>query len=307
MFPQLSPDAGAKNLAGLTKIPKYAVWRTIRPDMIPSSIPAANPTRRHAMSATAVTVSGGALVLIGVGLIAAAVSNGRLLLRYVFQRAEGDPKPYKVHTKVILVVMGVLCIAVSLPAWLGSFKSPVAAAPPTTSVTPAGSSTPPSPMSTSSTVIPGPGISGVAPSVDGVTKAYLGDLPPVDGRSNYGSSNAATMNGVPYDHSARMACLPAESKSFVTWDVAGYSNINLTVGISDDATGTTGAVADVSFSDQDGNILPEKATVSVGHPQLMSFSIHSLVRVSINCISRDTANAAQPRDFEITLGDAFIS
>ena len=111
---------------------------------------------------------------------------------------------------------------------------------------------------------------------------YLSDLTPVGGTRTGGGSDV-TISGVDYPHSVVILCLGS--------DVTGQQDNNIEyntglkgrqftglVGIGD-TEDASGIAADVSFYG-DGNLL-KTAKVTLGHPDLVHFSLKGVLRLQI--------------------------
>jgi hypothetical protein len=242
--------------------------------------------------------------LLGLGLIVVAISKGSLIPRMPFFRPSGKVDLSR-SGRAWLAALGCVCLFFA-GIVLVSANSPSSGT--ATSVAHTATSNPgPAVAPTTSSGSVSADSSGISGSTEMPVSQYLADSHPVDGLSGYAGRVSATMNGTAYDHSVIIACTAAGGSPPVEWDVANYTQIDVTVGIDDDSSGASGASADVSFSNQDGAPLNAKATVSIGHSSKLSFGIRGAVRLNVTCASRDLVDSHRIRNFEVVLGDARIS
>lgn len=153
------------------------------------------------------------------------------------------------------------------------------------------------------TAAPDPTGIGLGPAPAGPDGSrYLADLEPVDSNAFY-SSDAAVMSDRSYTHSVRMSCGDGD---YVIYNTSGSSQLTATVGVADNAASANGAIADISFYDQDDRQIGETSSVSVAHPTPVTLAMNDVVQTKITCSGRDRATD-ESRYFDVTLGDAALS
>jgi hypothetical protein len=177
-------------------------------------------------------------------------------------------------------------------------QSPSTVINPPTSTTPSATDTTPAPdapsPTTGTTVGSGP--------------QYLADLPVAADQSGgeSGGSNQVTISRVAYLKSPMVVCV--STGSYVDWAVpAGVTGFHTVVGIDDNASsGAVGESAHLNFTDQDQHSLNPPVAVSIGHPQTVSLTLGSAIRLRITCISSGTPQNPTPA-WPVALGDAVFT
>ncbi|MGH8835847.1 MAG: hypothetical protein ACRDWG_12785 [Actinomycetes bacterium] len=151
---------------------------------------------------------------------------------------------------------------------------------------------------------PGPGISG--PGVSGPTlpdgSRYLAELDPVDSNTFSYSSEAAVMSNRTYPHSVEVAC----GDTYLIYNTSGSSQLTATLGVADNASNANGAIADLSFYDQDDRQISKTASVSIAHPATVTLDMTGVVQTKIMCFGRDRVTDER-RTFRVIIGDAALT
>lgn len=146
----------------------------------------------------------------------------------------------------------------------------------------------------------------------GPTLAASGDPTPAPGSTAYldarlvsdGHSRArpVTFSGVHYPRGISFAC-STSTVTYVQWNVAGSSRFEAVAGIDDSTSDAFGVAAELLFYDQDGRqLVPEPATVGLGHPQELKLDLEGVVILRMTCAGRDVKTNKQRSTFA-ALGD----
>ncbi|MEV6843942.1 NPCBM/NEW2 domain-containing protein [Actinoplanes sp. NPDC051411] len=140
------------------------------------------------------------------------------------------------------------------------------------------------------------------PSDTPATK-YLDTEDPLDGGYN---ANAVTFSAQRYPRGVSFYCY-SDTQSRLQWDVAGYAHFTAVAGIDDETEGAFGAVADLTFYDQDGHqLLPKPVEVSVGHPKKVSLALNGVVSLRMTCSGR-IAKTNEEHDTHTSFGDPVVT
>jgi hypothetical protein len=137
---------------------------------------------------------------------------------------------------------------------------------------------------------------------------FLSDTQPVS-QDNYGGTTEATISHQLYPHTVQIGCVSGRyTNDSAEWTVGDATKFAATVGIADDASSASEAAGDLSFTDQDKRQLGGAVTVSLGHPQQVSFAVPAgTVRLRVHCASRDLSGAQGSRSFYVALGNAALA
>jgi hypothetical protein len=149
---------------------------------------------------------------------------------------------------------------------------------------------------------PGPGFTDVPsqPPPPGGSR-FLADLDPVDFGSLFYSPETAVISSRPYPHSVEIGC----SGSYLIYNTSGSKQLTATLGVADSASDANGAIADISFYDQDDRQLGKTVSVSVAHPAAVTLDMTGIVQTKITCAGRDRVTD-DSRSFHVMLGDAAL-
>ncbi|HKE50125.1 MAG TPA: hypothetical protein VKE25_01310 [Actinomycetes bacterium] len=147
---------------------------------------------------------------------------------------------------------------------------------------------------------PGPGPSPTVPPPPG--SRYLADLDPVDVGFAFYSPETAIMSNRSYPHSVEVGC----TDSYMIYNTSGSSKLIATLGVADSASDANGAIADISFYDQDDRQIDKTFSVSVAHPTAVTIDLTGVVQTKITCSGRDRVND-DSRWFHVMLGDAALA
>ncbi|HET8659202.1 MAG TPA: hypothetical protein VFM55_09415 [Micromonosporaceae bacterium] len=128
----------------------------------------------------------------------------------------------------------------------------------------------------------------LVPVPDGTT-----EMPPLE-----------TPDPAPTQRSVTWYCMYPTS-SYIEWNVAGYQTFTATLGIADDTSDAFGAIASMTFYDEDGRQLTKPIDVRMGHPQPVRIPLAGVVHLRLTCSGRD-ARTNETRGFRSSLGDPAI-
>lgn len=153
------------------------------------------------------------------------------------------------------------------------------------------------------TATPAPPATGPGPSAlplaDG--SRFLADLDPVDVGFVFYSPETAIMSDRPYPHSVEVGC----SDSYMIYNTGGSKQLTAILGVADSASDANGAIADISFYDQDDRQIGKTVSVSVAHPAPVALDMTGVIQTKITCSGRDRVTD-DSRWFHVMLGDAAL-
>jgi hypothetical protein len=130
----------------------------------------------------------------------------------------------------------------------------------------------------------------------------LADLDPLDVDSVFYSPETAIISNRSYPHSVEVGC----SDSYLIYNTSGSKQLTATLGVADSASDANGAIADISFYDQDNRQIGKTVSVSVAHPTAVTLDVTGVVQTKITCSGRDRVTD-DSRWFHVMLADAALT
>jgi hypothetical protein len=134
----------------------------------------------------------------------------------------------------------------------------------------------------------------------------LSDLNPVDKHFSLGPDiGTAGLGSANYPNSITLHC-GSFGGDYITYDVAGYSTLDATVGVPNDFGGAIGRTGTVTFFGGGARQLGQPLTVSLDHPQRVHIDLPGGSQLKITCAGYDTTAHASSF-IDVVLGSATLS